>query len=616
MNLNRQLFQLVLSILFTLLSFSSSFSSETGGDIPDIRENGWIYPVENYQSHEDCKQFLQYSGHVGVDLCRPIGTKVTAIADGCVEDYSSDLSYYGSWSGAKGGATLLKHETEKGIIFYAVYGHSTPDDNYLNDKRCDSTNSFKIKKGDQIASVHKYIGEDGKEKSHLHFGIHPNSVGLDDNKFRGNNCASTDNCGWVDPFNNFLAIYKPAYFRIMSAPIQNGTIYWQTKDLEDISCEHAVTWRVTNKYINESFMTDSSYCPKACYESALDLNKLLDFFIRPTYAVNNICASEVPGNPPLVAGPVNSPGFPKEPGPVATTGPRVDLVPDFDVFSDREKHNEISANCNNSESCWATTVDPGQTVFLRLEAQVHNANADKYKRKDSKTIEGPIWWRIEGSADGWQLIANSKDQEFDIKDLDDCGNKCEQKQEETTEWTIPNYPGAILDLKAAVDGDDEIEEEGEGGDHDIDNPDKDCITNNCSRIERFYIRPPAPPPHNDDSTGTTGNSGCSETGSTLPTCESNAAAIIPIITDLLLADPELTINIKGKGIVTSTPAGIKCPGACIKDFNDQKVILTAKPKKGHVFVGWSDGCSPGKRKNVCQLDVTEDKAITATFKKK
>jgi surface antigen len=292
--------------------------------------------------------------------------------------------------------------------------------------------------------------------------------------------------------------------KIMSAPIPHGTIYWQTKDSTDLSCEHAVAWLIKDDWVERSYRTDASSCPKACYQSDLDTSKWLNFLVRPAYAA---CGTEVPGHPLLVEGATDSPGFPKEPGPTTISGPRVDLLPDFDVFSDPEKNNEISANCHNSESCWAKPVDPGQKVYLRLETQVHNADAEGFKRDgDSNTIEGPVWWRIEGKT-GWQLISETEEKEFDIDNLKECGNSCENNRE-TTGWTIPNYPGDVLDLKAAVDGDDEIKEEGEGDRRKIENPDNDC-TNNCSRIERFYIRPPAPPP-NYDPTGAIESGDCSK----------------------------------------------------------------------------------------------------------
>jgi uncharacterized repeat protein (TIGR02543 family) len=169
--------------------------------------------------------------------------------------------------------------------------------------------------------------------------------------------------------------------------------------------------------------------------------------------------------------------------PESIPGKRTDLRPDFDI--DDESGNEISANCN---SCSTKPVHPGQRIRLRLQTQVANADAEGYKRDSgSDTIEGPIWWKIEGKT-GWRLLASG---EYTISKLDK-----DAEITETHEWNVPNYPGDVLALKACVDGDDEISEEGEsdGGGKDIDNPDQGGTANNCSRTERFYIQPPNYPP--------------------------------------------------------------------------------------------------------------------------
>ncbi|NCU41995.1 MAG: M23 family metallopeptidase, partial [Candidatus Moranbacteria bacterium] len=171
-----------------------------GGSIPDYRVNGWTSPVD-YQSTESCALFRQYAGHVGVDFCRNIGTEVRAIADGCVEDYMSDASYYGGTSGEGGGVILLRHTTSTGRVFYAVYGHNTPESSYLNERRCTGGNKT-VKSGDIIARVHEYVGS----SDHLHLGIHPDTVASE--KYQSARCDKSDNCGWVDPLD-FLMKNEP-----------------------------------------------------------------------------------------------------------------------------------------------------------------------------------------------------------------------------------------------------------------------------------------------------------------------------------------------------------------------------------------------------------------------
>jgi murein DD-endopeptidase MepM/ murein hydrolase activator NlpD len=188
--------------------------------------------------------------------------------------------------------------------------------------------------------------------------------------------------------------------------------------------------------------------------------------------------------------------FPQTPpqgtSPTVLIGKVTDLRPDFDVFSDKGKDHEISANCDH---CSGKPVDPGQEIYPRLTVQVANAHASKYKRKKkSDTIEGPIWWKIEGKTD-WSLLASG---EYTISNL-----KKNKERDETHIWTVPEYPGDILAMKACVDGDDEIWEEKEGNKRKkITGPDQSGTTNNCSRTERFYITPPAAPEVAANSTPT------------------------------------------------------------------------------------------------------------------
>ncbi len=69
----------------------------------------------------------------------------------------------------------------------------------------------------------------------------------------------------------------------------------------------------------------------------------------------------------------------------------------------------------------------------------------------------------------------------------------------------------------------------------------------------------------------------------------------------------------GSGVVTSTPAGISCPGTiCGAQFTvGSTVVLTATPNSGSTFGGWS-GCTSST--NICSLTVPAGTAnVIATF---
>lgn len=179
--------------------------------------------------------------------------------------------------------------------------------------------------------------------------------------------------------------------------------------------------------------------------------------------------------------------------PAPIIGSRVDLEPDFDVY--HLSGDEISANCNN---CSGQPVLPGQTIRAKLWTEVINADAWDFKRdSSSNSIEGPIWWKIEGKT-GWILLDSG---EYTISNLSE-----DNVTVETHSMNVPNYPGDILAMQACVDGDDEIWEESESSSkHKISSPDQGGTTNNCSRIERFYINYP-----NYIPTGSIESSDCSE----------------------------------------------------------------------------------------------------------
>jgi hypothetical protein len=72
----------------------------------------------------------------------------------------------------------------------------------------------------------------------------------------------------------------------------------------------------------------------------------------------------------------------------------------------------------------------------------------------------------------------------------------------------------------------------------------------------------------------------------------------------------LTVAIVGQGHVTSSPAGIDCPGTCTATLADGiRATLTASAASGWEFSGWSGACSGAD----CALILAADGAATATF---
>ena len=75
----------------------------------------------------------------------------------------------------------------------------------------------------------------------------------------------------------------------------------------------------------------------------------------------------------------------------------------------------------------------------------------------------------------------------------------------------------------------------------------------------------------------------------------------------------LTVNVAGtgSGTVTSTPAGISCPGTCSATFaGGTSVTLTASAAAGSTFAGWSGACTGT---GSCTVKMNAAQSVTATF---
>ncbi len=67
----------------------------------------------------------------------------------------------------------------------------------------------------------------------------------------------------------------------------------------------------------------------------------------------------------------------------------------------------------------------------------------------------------------------------------------------------------------------------------------------------------------------------------------------------------------GGGTVTSSPSGIDCGNDCSELYADETTVtLTAAADGSSEFAGWSGACTGN---TTCQVDMTEARAVTATF---
>jgi Fe-S cluster biogenesis protein NfuA len=75
---------------------------------------------------------------------------------------------------------------------------------------------------------------------------------------------------------------------------------------------------------------------------------------------------------------------------------------------------------------------------------------------------------------------------------------------------------------------------------------------------------------------------------------------------------KLSASVEGAGRITSSPAGINCPGTCSKQLRaGTKVTLEAQPSTGAgTFVGWGGACSGT---GPCTVTLDASKSVTARF---
>jgi hypothetical protein len=76
----------------------------------------------------------------------------------------------------------------------------------------------------------------------------------------------------------------------------------------------------------------------------------------------------------------------------------------------------------------------------------------------------------------------------------------------------------------------------------------------------------------------------------------------------------LSVTVKGKGHVVSTPAGVDCAAHCTASFDsDTTVALRAVAAKGYKLSAWSGACT-GKAR--CTVQLSAARSVRATFVKK
>jgi phospholipase C len=106
---------------------------------------------------------------------------------------------------------------------------------------------------------------------------------------------------------------------------------------------------------------------------------------------------------------------------------------------------------------------------------------------------------------------------------------------------------------------------------------------------------------------------CSGTATTCTVALSAAKAVTATFTVIPTTTAAITVVSvgTGTGTVTSSPAGINCPGICSASFSKgAQVVLTAAADSGDTFEGWAGQCTG---KGTCSLTPQSNATLSPTF---
>jgi murein DD-endopeptidase MepM/ murein hydrolase activator NlpD len=163
---------------FTTAHFDSTFFANGTEDIVGMLSGSW--PVEGHITCGYGSRIDPFSGegayHTGMDLAAPVGTQVTAAADGTIES--------AEWSSGYGRLVVIDH----GNGYETYYGHLS---------RMDVMEGQSIRRGEGIGAV----GSSGRSTGpHLHYEVRVGGVPINPYRFlsKGNTLqlASTSNHGF------------------------------------------------------------------------------------------------------------------------------------------------------------------------------------------------------------------------------------------------------------------------------------------------------------------------------------------------------------------------------------------------------------------------------------
>lgn len=186
----------------------------------------YTIPIAGFPNTGTYYTFGSPSTHNGIDIPAAVGTSVYAVRDGYVI-YSMEANGFGSlYPSSNGGVVVVRHQTNSGAYFYAVYGHLNRSVNYNGS----GTLGQYVSRGQQLGTIRSFTNG-SSSVPHLHFGIYTGS------SFPSSGWGYSSLTNWADP--------APYLNRYCEVPAAKPTLYTPAANATNLTGSINFTWSAT-----------------------------------------------------------------------------------------------------------------------------------------------------------------------------------------------------------------------------------------------------------------------------------------------------------------------------------------------------------------------------------
>jgi hypothetical protein len=200
----------------------------------------YTIPIAGFPSTGNYYDFGSGGNHNGIDIPAAVGTPVYAVRDGYVI-YSKEASGFGSLNpNSDGGVVIVRHQTNTGAYFYAVYGHLYRSTSYNGSG---SPGQY-VSRGQQLGTIRPF--KNGTSSlPHLHFGIYTGS------SFPSSGWGYSSLTNWVNP--------EPYLNTYCGTPAAKPTLYTPAANATNLTGSINFTWSATGSECRIQIIDAANY---------------------------------------------------------------------------------------------------------------------------------------------------------------------------------------------------------------------------------------------------------------------------------------------------------------------------------------------------------------------